>query len=128
MKKTECKGLRVLIAEDDTDSRWILAALMKRSGYDCEVAKDGAEALRLAESFHPQIILMDLMMPNLDGWTATEQLKSNGRTCHIPILAVSADVTPSGEAAAREAGCDGFVSKPVVFRDLLDRIQQQVVG
>ena len=117
---------RLLIVEDDPNSRWVLAALLRRLGFDCQVATNGLEALRLIREAVPQLILMDLMMPELDGVETTRRLRADVRTRHVPILALTGDVTPSGEQAAREAGCDEFVPKPVVFQDLLDRIERRL--
>jgi two-component system, cell cycle response regulator DivK len=116
--------MRVLVVEDDPNSRWVLCALLKRLGYACEVATDGREALEKVESFSPQVILMDLMMPVLDGLEATRRLKADARTRGIPVLALSGNVTPGGLSAARHAGCDDFVPKPVILSDLLDRLDR----
>jgi len=117
---------RVLIVEDDANSRWVLAALLRRMGYDCRVATEGDEALQLIDGFTPDVILMDLMMPGLDGIETTRRLKADRRTRAIPVLALTANVTPAGETDARQAGCDDFVPKPVVFQDLLDRMRHHL--
>ncbi len=117
------EGARVLIAEDDPNSRWVLCSLMRRLGYDCQTACDGVEALELAESFRPSLILMDLMMPRLDGLEATRRLKADARTREIPVVALTGNVTAASETAARGAGCDDFVPKPIVLSVLLDRLQ-----
>jgi CheY-like chemotaxis protein len=118
------KGMRILVVEDDPNSRWVLCALLRRMGYDCRVAADGREALDKVEEFRPHVILMDLMMPGLDGFEATRRLKADARTRGIPILALTGNVTPGGESAARRAGCDDFLGKPVVFQELLSRVQR----
>ena len=115
---------RVLIVEDDPNSRWVLGALLRRLGYECEVAIDGREALAKVDRFGPQVILMDLMLPGLDGLEATRRLKADARTRGIPVLALSGRVAPDGESLARQAGCDDFVPKPVSLNDLLDRIDR----
>lgn len=124
--RTRPQGLRILIVEDDPNSRWVLCALMRRLGYDCQVAVDGQEALLMVASFKPQAILMDLMMPVLDGLETTRRLKADATTRGIPILALTGNSTPIGERAARSAGCDDFLTKPVVFNDLLKRLHDQV--
>ena len=124
MQKERPRRLRILVVEDDPGSRWVLCALLKRVGHECEVATDGREALGKVASFEPQVILMDLMMPVLDGWEATRRLKADARTRGIPVLAMTGDVTPRGESAARRAGCDDFVPKPVILDDLLDRLDR----
>jgi CheY-like chemotaxis protein len=120
------RGPRVLVVEDDPHSRWALCALFRRLGYDCRAAADGSEALRTVAEFAPRVILMDLMMPGIDGLEATRRLKANAATRPIPIVALTGNVTPSGESAARQAGCDDFVPKPVVFQDLIARVRDRL--
>lgn len=120
------RGPRVLVVEDDSASRWALCALLRRLGYDCQAAADGREALRAVAECVPRVILMDLMMPGIDGLEATRRLKADDRTRAIPILALTGNVTPGGVSAARQAGCDEFVPKPVVFHDLLERVRRRV--
>jgi len=123
--KPECRqGARILIVEDDPNSRWVLCALLKRLGYLCQVATNGQEALEAVDEFGPQVILMDLMMPVLDGLEATRRLKSDARTRGIPILVLTGNVTPAGISDAHRAGCDGLLAKPIVLPDLLDRLQR----
>jgi CheY-like chemotaxis protein len=124
--RTSKPPVRVLVVEDDPNSRWALTALLKRMGYDCRTAEDGRQAIEAVSAFQPQIILMDLMMPGLDGLAATRQLKGDDATRAIPILAVSADDTPTGRAAALKAGCDDFVPKPIFFEDLIRRLRRQI--
>lgn len=127
-KPTRARLRRVLIAEDDPNSRWVLSALLKRLGYECRAACDGGEALRLTDEFHPEIILMDLMMPGIDGLEATRRLKADARTRSIPILALTGNLTPSNERAAQEAGCDEFIPKPIVLAKLLSRVEHHLEG
>jgi len=119
-------GPRVLVVEDDPHSRWALCALFRRVGYDCRAAADGSEALRAVAEFAPRVILMDLMMPGLDGLEATRRLKADAATRPIPVLALTGNVTPGGESAARRAGCDDFVPKPIAFPDLLERVRDRL--
>ncbi len=115
--------LRVLIVEDDPASRWALGALFKRMGYRCLTAANGEEGLGMVEPFRPQIILTDLMMPGMDGLEFVRQLKCRDRTRSIPVLMLTAAATGVEESAARTAGCDGLLSKPIVMAELLGRIQ-----
>jgi CheY-like chemotaxis protein len=119
-------GPRILIVEDDPNSRWVLCALMRRMGYDCQVAANGKEALEIVESFGPQVILMDLMMPVLDGLEATRRLKADAKTRGIPVVALTGNATPHGVAAAHKAGCDDLLPKPIVFQELVDRLHQHL--
>ncbi len=117
---------RVLIAEDDPHSRWALSTLMKRLGFHCQVASDGEEVLRLVEEFRPHVILMDLMMPRLDGVEATRRLKADARTRDIPVLVMTGNIAPTYQQLARSAGCDDLMPKPLVLRDLLERLDRFV--
>lgn len=118
--------LRVLIVEDDPGSRWALGALFKRLGYRCVTAANGEEGLTMVDAFRPQIILTDMMMPGMDGLEFVQHLKSHDRTRSIPVLMLTADATSLGESAARSAGCDGFLPKPIVMAELISRIQASV--
>ena len=118
--------LRVLIVEDDPGSRWALGALFKRLGYHCLTAADGDEGLTMVDAFRPQVILTDMMMPGMDGLEFVRQLKNDDRTRSIPVLMLTADATGLGESAARAAGCDGFLPKPIVLAELVSRIQASV--
>lgn len=117
---------RVLVVEDDPGSRWTLAALLRRVGFECREAADGHEALEMVPAFGPDVILMDLMMPVLDGLAATRHLKADAATRAIAVLALTGYVTTAGEVAARRAGCDDFVPKPVVFPDLMERLKRHL--
>jgi two-component system phosphate regulon response regulator PhoB len=112
--------------EDDPGSRWALGALFKRLGYHCVTAADGSEGLTLVDAFRPQVILTDMMMPGMDGLEFIRRLKADDRTRAIPVLMLTADATGLGESAARAAGCDGLLSKPIVMAELVSRIQSSV--
>jgi len=113
------KMVLVLIAEDSLDSRELLVDFLQFAGYRTAQAADGQEAIEKAQRFRPQIILMDLAMPILDGWEATRRLKKNPHTSRIPIVAVTAHALPDDERRAKEAGCDAFLTKPVNPEELL---------
>jgi two-component system phosphate regulon response regulator PhoB len=120
------ESIRVLIVEDDPGSRWALGTLFKRLGYQCLTAADAEEGLAIVNAFRPQIILTDMMMPGMDGLEFIRRLKADDRTRSIPVLMLTADATGLGEPAARAAGCDGLLSKPIVMAELLGRIQASV--
>jgi len=107
------RDIRILIVEDDPSSRRLLCTILQRLGFDCLSVEDGLKGIEAAHSFAPQIIIMDLMMPILDGLEATRRLKADDDTKEIPVLALSANATANGEQEARSAGCDDFMSKPV---------------
>lgn len=87
-------------------------------------AADGVEGLELVDEFHPELVLMDLMMPGLDGLEATRRIKADPRTHDIPVLVLTGNATPSSFLAAAQAGCDECLAKPIVLTDLLDRVER----
>lgn len=102
----------VLIVDDYADSRAMWAEYLSFIGFRVAEAENGYEALERAQTLLPDIILMDLSLPGIDGWEVTRRLKADNRTRQIPILAVTAHAFSKEVEAAREAGCDGFVTKP----------------
>lgn len=118
----------VLIVEDERDAREMMALFLAFCGYTVHVAADGVEAIDMAVRFRPTIILMDLMMPRMDGWEATRRLKADPWTRAIPIIALSANSQADEDYRARDAGCQDFISKPcdldslaTLLRNFLDR-------
>jgi len=112
----------ILVVEDDYLSRDALSRRLERSGYKVMRAVDGEQAIAMAHSTPPDLILMDLGLPVLDGWQATKQLKADLATCDIPIIIVSAHIQPSDRATVLAAGGDDLDSKPVEFEGLLVKI------
>ncbi|HVO24995.1 MAG TPA: response regulator [Candidatus Margulisiibacteriota bacterium] len=113
---------RILIVEDDVDNRRIVAKTLTVEGYEVIEAIDGVEALSHAQTDHPDLILMDLALPNMDGWEATRRLKSDPRTRAIPVVALTAVAMRGDEEQARAAGCDDYIAKParpVTIREMV---------
>ncbi|MFN3430170.1 MAG: response regulator [Candidatus Sericytochromatia bacterium] len=107
------------------DNRGLIRQLAAHMGFQLIEAGDGAEGVRLARHERPALVLMDLSLPVLDGWAATAQLKSDPATADIPIIALTAHAMHGDEQRAREAGCDGYVTKPISlapFMALLQRV------
>jgi two-component system, cell cycle response regulator DivK len=104
---------RVLIVEDNVDNYELVRFLLERAGYQVLSAANGIEGVVAAKREQPDLILMDLSMPELDGWNATVQLKADEATSHIPVLALTAHTLPGDRKRAIEAGCDGYISKPI---------------
>ena len=102
----------VLIAEDQPELRQLYAEHLTMSGFDVIEAGNGAEAIDLSSSRMPDVILMDLSMPIVDGWEATKRLRANARTAHIPVVALTAHDGAGELERATQAGCDWFVPKP----------------
>ncbi|HEY2434762.1 MAG TPA: response regulator [Vicinamibacterales bacterium] len=113
----------VLLAEDFEDARELYREYLEFSGFSVQTAANGREAIQLAESLLPDLILMDASMPVLDGWQATAQLKANAATKHIPILALTAHAFDDARQEAKAVGCDGFVTKPCLPDDLVARVR-----
>ncbi len=103
----------VLVAEDNEDNRIIAVTILRHFGYRVIEATTGADAMELARSEHPSLILMDVGMPDMDGWTATRTLKDDELTKSILILAFTAHALPSDRQHAMDAGCDGYLAKPI---------------
>ncbi|HEX8145913.1 MAG TPA: response regulator [Pyrinomonadaceae bacterium] len=113
----------VLVVEDYADSRFMMGRLLEMSGYRVLEAADGREAVEVAERECPDVVLMDLQMPVLDGFTATSIIRRIETTCRVPVIAVSAQSTEEFVSAARRVGCDHFVAKPVDFDLLLGLVR-----
>ncbi len=118
----------VLIVEDYADSRFMMARLLEMSGFRVLEAADGREAVEIAERECPDVVLMDLQMPVLDGFTATSIIRRIESTCRVPVIAVSAQSGEDYIAAARRVGCDHFVAKPVDFDLLLELVRECTEG
>lgn len=115
---------KLLLAEDDEFSRDMLARRLERQGYEMIAAANGREALRAVREHPPDLILMDLDMPVMDGRTATRLLKSDPKTFKIPIIVLTAHASPEDVAEAAVAGCHGYETKPIVLRRLVERIEE----
>ena len=113
----------ILVVEDNEASREVLARRLERHGYCVLLAVDGRQAVAAARTRLPDLILMDLGLPVLDGWDATRQLKADARTRHIPIIVLSAHAMTSDRDRALAAGGDDFDTKPIRFQALLGKIE-----
>jgi two-component system cell cycle response regulator DivK len=103
---------RILVVEDQADNMQILRDLLTSAGYELIEAKDGEEGVKVATAERPDLILMDIQLPLLDGYEATRRIKSDPALRAIPIIVVTSYALSGDEAKAREAGCDGYVPKP----------------
>jgi len=114
---------RILLVEDHEDNRDMLSRRLERKGHEVILAVDGREGVELAGSAAPDLILMDMSLPVIDGWEATRQVKANESTRHIPIIALTAHAMAGDRERAFAAGCDDYDTKPVEFRRLLAKIE-----
>jgi two-component system cell cycle response regulator DivK len=113
----------VLLAEDFEDARELYRDYLEFSGFTVQTAVNGREAIEQAIALQPDVILMDASMPVLDGWQATRELKTNPATQHIPVLALTAHAFDDARQQAKAVGCDGFVTKPCLPDDLVERVR-----
>lgn len=116
----------VLVVEDYQDAREMYAAYLQFSGYRVAEATNGLEALEQAAELMPDIILMDLALPKMDGWEATRRLKLDEKTRHIPIVALTGHALAGHAEGARQAGCDAFVTKPCLPDALVAEIKRML--
>ena len=114
---------KILLVEDNQMNRDMLSRRLKRAGYGVILAIDGREAISMARSEMPNLILMDLSLPNLDGWEATRRLKADRETKQIPVIALTAHALVDDREKALAAGCDDYDTKPVEFKRLLGKIE-----
>ena len=115
---------RILVVEDQEDNRRILRYLLTSAGYELIEAVTGEEGVSLAETGRPDLILMDIQLPGLDGYEATRRIKADPALSHIPIIAVTSYALSGDDAKARAAGCDAYVTKPFSPRALLGKIRE----
>lgn len=117
-------GKRVLVIEDTEDNRQIIRDLLSSVGYELIEAADGAEGVAMAQSQRPDLILMDIQLPEMDGYEATRQIRAIPELARVPIIAVTSYALSGDEAKTRAAGCDGYVAKPFSPRQLLAKIRE----
>jgi two-component system, cell cycle response regulator DivK len=115
---------KILVVEDTEDNRQILRDLLGMAGYDMIEANDGAEGVSQAAQHKPDLILMDIQMPVMDGYEATRQIKANPELKAIPIVAVTSYALSGDEEKARAAGCDGYIAKPYSPRQMLAKVRE----
>jgi CheY-like chemotaxis protein len=120
--------VKILYIEDNEDNILILKRRLGRVGCDVAFAMDGAEGIRMAAELKPDLILMDLSLPVLDGWEATRRLKAAPETRHIPVIALTSHAMVGERERALAAGCDDFDTKPVEFQRLLGKIRALLPG
>ena len=119
---------KILCVEDSEDSLFTLHKRLGLAGFDVKVATNGAEAVDWAKTLLPDLIVMDLRLPGLDGWEATRRLKGLPETKHIPIIVVTADTSEKSREKAFAAGCDAYETKPADFPKLIAKINSLTGG
>ena len=119
---------KILLVEDNEMNRDMLSRRLMRRGYEVMLALDGASGVEMAQSHAPDLVLMDMSLPVLDGWEATRRLKADPTTRHIPVIALTAHAMSSDHDKALEAGCDDYDTKPVELPRLLGKIEALLGG
>ena len=114
---------KILLVEDDEMNRDMLSRRLIKRGYDVVIAVDGEQGVAMSGSESPDLILMDMSLPGIDGWTATRQVKADDMTRGIPVIALTAHAMAGDREKALEAGCDDFDTKPVELQRLLGKIE-----
>ena len=114
---------RILLVEDNEMNRDMLSRRLQRKGYEVLIALDGEAGVNMAVSERPDLILMDMSLPTVDGWEATRRIKGLPETASIPVIALTAHVMTGDRDKAIEAGCDDYDSKPIEFERLLGKMQ-----
>ena len=119
---------KILLVEDNEMNRDMLSRRLERKGHTVVMAFDGGAGVAMARTEAPDLILMDMSLPVLDGWEATRQIKGEAETKHIPIIALTAHAMAGDEHKAREAGCNDYDTKPIEFMRLMDKIESLLGG
>lgn len=115
---------RILVVEDNQDNMTLIVDVLMSLEYDVLQATDGERGVSLATSETPDLILMDLSLPRMDGWTAAQSIKANEKLQHIPIIALTAHAMMGDRERALEAGCDDYLTKPINLQELAGKLNQ----
>jgi CheY-like chemotaxis protein len=117
--------MKILYVEDNDDNVYMLKNRLSRAGFTVVIATDGANGIAMATSEQPDLVLMDLTLPDMDGWEATRRIKADPATKHIPVVALTAHAMTGDKEKAMAAGCDDFDTKPVDLPRLIGKIRAQ---
>lgn len=120
--------LPVLLVEDNEDNRTIYSTILRHYGHHVVEAATGEEGIRLAREVQPGVILMDVAMPGIDGWEATRRLKADPATAAIPVIALTAHAMAEDRQRAEDAGCEGYLAKPVEPRRVVEEVERMLAG
>lgn len=122
------ENARILIVEDNMDNYELVRIVLERAGYDVFLAVNGRDGVDAARAQKPDLILMDLNMPEMDGWRAAKKIKENEETRSIPLYALTTHTLPHERRRALESGCDGYVAKPIHMKGFLDIVEQALLA
>jgi two-component system response regulator (stage 0 sporulation protein F) len=118
----------ILVVDDEPDVRLLIRVILEREGHDVKEAGDGAEALDLVQRVDPDVILLDIRMPGIDGWEVLEQLRESGRLSSTAVVMISAHSTPTVAQEAIDLGCRAFITKPFRAQDVTSTVQDVLTG
>lgn len=121
-------NVRVLLVEDNEANADMLSRRLTRQGYEVRLATDGLQAVEQALHERPDLILMDISLPKIDGWEATRRLKADVTMAHVPIVALTAHAMVADRQKCLDAGCDEFETKPIDLKRLLEKMQALLAG
>lgn len=124
---TDEREKTVLLVEDNEDNRVVYATMLKHYGYRVVETANGEDVVDIAKDQKPDLVLMDISLPGIDGWTATQRLREEEETADIPVVAVTAHALPEDRAKAEAVNCDGYLTKPCEPRRLLEEVQR-IIG
>jgi len=116
----------VLVVEDNMDTYELVRFILEKNGYEVFLAVNGRDGVNAATKQKPDLIVMDLSMPEMDGWTATRLIKENKQTASIPLIALTAHVLPGDRQRAVDSGCDEFITKPMDLLELVETVNRWV--
>ena len=116
----------ILLVDDEPAQRDIYRAILEHAGYSVLEASDGEATVRMAEAHHPDLILLDMGLPGQSGWEVAQRLKSGPSTAAIRVVGLSAHAMPEHKEAAKEAGCDGYLTKPIEPRAVLESVRERI--
>lgn len=119
---------RILLVEDNEMNRDMLSRRLTRKGFDVVIAEDGQKGVDMTQSENPDLVLMDMSLPVVDGWEATRRLKASEETKHIPIIALTAHAMAGDREKTLKAGCDDYDTKPIELARLLEKINALLDG
>ena len=119
---------KILLVEDNELNRDMLSRRLTRKGFDVVLASDGALGVEMTSSEKPDLVLMDMSLPVLDGWEAVKRLKANPATCSVPVIALTAHAMTADREKALAAGCDDYDTKPIELPRLLEKMQRLLQG
>lgn len=117
---------RILIVEDNMDTYELVHFILKKNGYDTFLAMNGRDGVNAASKQKPDLIIMDLSMPEMDGWTATRLIKKNDQTSSIPLIALTAHALSGDRQRAMDSGCDDYIAKPMDLLELVEAVERWV--